>query len=483
MGKPPAAARAAHSGPHPFWRQLGQLFCLLALVGASFALVTTLIRDRAFLGLTLSQASFTSQRGLPMTLGLILGVGLAVLVLTRTVSGSWLGGRQLPRARLLVAALLVLALTLFIRTQPGLYDQEYAPLWYGRISGQLPLWFPRLAVLLAASLSVALILGGSRRILGEGRAATLSGVAPYLLAGCAAYGIVYYLAAGYVLSGYLIRFAPIIVFVTDVAIAVAVAVVLNALLHALAPLTAWVRAARPGPTTANGGLRRHQPMPSAGGLVAAGVPVAATLGVIAGALVICLSVTWLQAQLAYVSLFPPDRFTFLKMLAFPPYRGASFAVSTYAAPVAHYTQQWAYYDPLISDGDVQFGPDGRVRFLRDMDTYLWVADKRSNPGYARPDYYACVSSPSLRGVLDTINGTEPRTGRCSHVQIAQRAFSAHQELLRFKVAATDPTDANVWTIVKLDWEPLPYLLPVPATDSAAVSTHICWKDRLDDSLT
>lgn len=465
--EPPLDGWATQPAPDPRWTQLSQVVCWLALVGTTFLLLTTLLRDRAFLGLPLSQASFATQRGWPVALGLLLSVGLAGLMVTRMLTGSWTGGGQLPRVRLLVAALLVLGLTAFIRAQPGLYDQEYAPIWYGRISGQLPLWLTYLSMLLVVALAGALVLSGSRRVLGEGRAATLSGIVPYLLAGCAAYGVTYYLAAGYVLSGYLIRLSPLVVFVSDAAIAVAVGVVVNALLHTIHLVAAWVREARRGTADGMDGRRRRQPLPSVGRRVAAGVPSVALLGAVAGVLLICLSCFWVQTQLAYLSLFPPDRFTFLKMLSWPPYRGASFAVSTYAAPVAHYTQQWAYYDPLISNGDVQLTPSGQVSFARDADTYLWVADKRTNQGYARPDYYACVSSPSFRGILDTINGKEPRTGRCSHIQLAQRASTRNQEFLRFKVVATDPTDADIWTIVKLDWEPLPYLRPLPDDPSGS----------------
>src|SRR5205823_14551357 len=62
---------------------------------------------------------------------------------------------------------------------------------------------------------------------------------------------------------------------------------------------------------------------------------------------------WIPVQSSYARLLPATHFSFLHILRDLPYRGASFVVSTYAAPVSSFTGQWAYYDPKMSSGNVR----------------------------------------------------------------------------------------------------------------------------------
>ncbi|MGE3271489.1 MAG: hypothetical protein AB7P40_22255 [Chloroflexota bacterium] len=339
-------APATHVAPAthelaPHRRQRGSnvavVLALLCVAVAVFALVTTVIRDDAYRGLPLSRLSFMGQVGrlrmAALVAGCLFGTGLVV----RLLVGSWAGMLALSARRLLLAAALLFGLALFIRTQPGLYDQEYAPVWDGLISAPVPEWLGRAAVLVAAALAAGLALCGRRALLGVEQARMVERVTPYLLSGGLAYGVVYYLAAGYVLTGYLVRFGPLVVFVIDVVIAVAVSIVAAMLLRGLGLLAGMVR---PQPGRAANGPGEPGRMVR-GGLVAGGC---------AAGLLVFIAGYWVHTQQAYVSAFPPDQFTFLRKFAQPPYRGATFVVSTYAAPLAHFTQQWAYFDPLFSYG-------------------------------------------------------------------------------------------------------------------------------------
>ena len=79
---------------------------------------------------------------------------------------------------------------------------------------------------------------------------------------------------------------------------------------------------------------------------------------------------WINLQSRYVKWLPPDHYAFLKTLAEPPYRGASFVVDNYAAPVAAYTGEWAYFDPMIANGITAQSKDG-LQLMGDANIFGW----------------------------------------------------------------------------------------------------------------
>jgi hypothetical protein len=93
-------------------------------------------------------------------------------------------------------------------------------------------------------------------------------------------------------------------------------------------------------------------------------------------------------QVYYARLFPPDHLAFLQRLKSPPLHGATFAVSSYAAPVAYYAGNWAYFDTVVANDADLSDPSSR-----------WFADWKSNLRYAYPDYYLCMRTKSFAGVL------------------------------------------------------------------------------------
>jgi len=237
------------------------------------------------------------------------------------------------------------------------------------------------------------------------------------------------------------------VFVVDVLVAVGLYV----------PLTAGLR-----------GLRRA---PIEGCHLASGLTVQ-VLGrslLLAGSGVLSLGVFlfcvgfWLNMQATYLALLPPNHFAFLKLLAQPPYRGASFTLNTYAAPTAAYTDQWAYMDTTLAQARIALTDNG-FTVAQELQSYLWLADRRTNPEYRRPDYYLCMRYQSLADALYRVRGAESRDGACSDVPIVQRADSPNQPYVQYHVVARDTSPFDGWAIVKLDWDFPPYLQRLPDGD-------------------
>ena len=126
----------------------------------------------------------------------------------------------------------------------------------------------------------------------------------------------------------------------------------------------------------------------------------AALGLASFFLLGMMGIYWIGMQGVYLRLLPPDHYSFLKILSKPPYRGASFVVDTYAAPVAAFTGQWAYFDPEISSGIILLSSNGP--FLHTDKSYLWLADRRVNADYEKPDYFLCMIPQSMPSVIETI---------------------------------------------------------------------------------
>ena len=160
---------------------------------------------------------------------------------------------------------------------------------------------------------------------------------------------------------------------------------------------------------------------------------------------------WAILQTTYLDRLPPDHYAFLEKLKQPPYRGASFAVNAYAAPVAAATGGWAYLDPDLGTGEVRLTDSG-FRVRRDF-RYLWFADK-TNPTYRRPDYFLCVSYQTIRSVV------RPNDNTCSLVPLVALSRGGGNRYLSHRLVAVDESGRDRWAIVKLDWDHPPYLRPL-----------------------
>ena len=423
---------------------------ILVLIGLpALLLAVTLVRDQAILGLPQSQVSFLRQtRGLGYVW--LAGAGMACLLTVWATLPNWRVVARISLWRALLAAALLLSINGFIRGQSALYNQEAAPLWLGHLGLGLSQWASVLTVAAASALAVALVLFGNRCLLGAGPGASLNGLVSYVVLGTLALYITYLLSPGYVVSGYLARGAPLFVFAVDVMLAIGLYV----------PLQAAVRAV----ATALRIAREHQPVPGWRRPVAAFV-LAILSVMLVGLFGVALG-SWVQIQRGYLTLLPPTHFAFLKTLAEPPYVGQSFVGNRYMAPPAAYTGQWAYIDATIGQARIELKDDG-YHVAQELQTYVWLHDRATNPAYREPRYYLCTRFQSLPDALARAQGRESLDGSCNDLPIVKRADSSDQPFLQYRVVGRDPSPFGSWAIVELDWDFPPYLQPLPGGSEPA----------------
>jgi hypothetical protein len=372
-------------------------------------------------------------------------------------TGRWLDLGRLPLGRAAAVGVLLLVLALLIDAQANLYDQYFQPVWYDRLVEVIPIWLTRVAFLLVVGLAALVALLGNVRVFGQARHRQLLGLGAYLACAGLAYLGDYLLATGYVYSGYILRSAPLVVFFLDVFYAFGACIVVSALVRALAVVRERSEAHQRvhgsnGVAGANGldGSAR-QTAPSRNPLALGGLA-ASTL------LLVWMASYWAVLNRSYVDLFPPNQVGFLKQLAEPPYRGASVVSNAYAAPIAWYTQQWAYLDTEFGNGNVRLGENGYE--VDSNPIYLWLADKQENPSYARPDYFVCFRQQGIEAGNARLHAVRYLAYySCSDVSILRKIEQKKQQFLQHQIVAQDPVYPPQWAILKLDWEFPPYLAP------------------------
>ena len=320
----------------------------------------------------------------------------------------------------------------------SLFDQAFNILWLELYRG-VGLHFAYPVVMITVIAGGALIAISRQRQDCADRIVPLQGVFIYLACGLVAFAIVHFLSPGYVHSGYLIRHAPLTVFITDVVIAIAIYAALSATCQRL------ISVCTPG-----------TPVPSVPAIgLAAYLSATATLA--CGAVSVLLVAFWFSMQATYMRLLPPDHFAFLKQLAHSPFAGSSTVVNNYAAPVATYTGQWSYFDSLISQA-YMVTVSGGTRIAAD-DRYLWFADRGINPDYRRPDYFICMIPQSMDRLLSRLafqRKRGPPPPGCTELLLVQLARARSPQLPGFELVSHDEAGIarsgySSWAIVRLNW--------------------------------
>ena len=363
-------------------------------------------------------------------------------------------GGDVAVARLVILASIPLALLAwFISQYWHLYDQSYQPIWHEVLKNWTPRYLNYTAVIGAVVIAVYLASAGASRIFGPRHDQSLAALIPYFISGFAAYAIIYFLSPGYIYSGYLVRHAPFTVFLNDVLIAVAFYAMISVTWRLCQSLRSEFRA--PDQTG-----RAVWPAFLSQFLTQSEVAVIFRIsGVfVAAGLTLFALAYWINLQSRYVKWLPPDHYAFLKTLAEPPYRGASFVVDNYAAPVAAYTGEWAYFDPMIANGITAQSKDG-LQLMGDA-KYLWLADKNVNPDYRKPEYYLCMIPQSLSTTLARLQSGKrlgsgyPGCSRRRLVQLAQERLpkSSPFRLVAIDKAGPERIGFDSWAIVKFEMD-------------------------------
>ena len=307
-------------------------------------------------------------------------------------------------------------ITIMISESYRLFEQSDADIWllpFGDWKVRVVL---RVTLLLASGGGIAIAVCGAKRSFGLLARAGVGRTLVLLLLGFASYSTIYLVSPGYILSGYTERLAPFAIFF----LAGIPALAIYAISVAGGRLCHWLSKDHD----------RARQIPGR-----ALVPPCLVFAVVASLMI------WAKIQVYYSGIFPPDYASFARTLAQPPFKNAAFAVGNYAAPVAYYTQGWAYIDMMI--GEAKVDPAGQRR--RDP-TALWFADWMSNPAYEKPVYYACMKMPSFGSVLALQDPSRfgNRLSSCDREPIfAERTPFAD------RLVASDFAQPRFWAIAKL----------------------------------
>ncbi|MBV9329801.1 MAG: hypothetical protein JO352_39360 [Chloroflexi bacterium] len=414
-------------------------------IGAVFvgwtAVWVALLGSLAFLGASSVDPDWSVGALGISVLGALACTLLYGVVLTRSTSG-W---STIGVVRAIAACALLIAISQLIVRQPALYRQDWQALWLGQLEAWIPTPVARGMLLAACFFCVSMATSRGNQFT-DAAGLQLTGVATYLASGAVAYVVTYLALPGYVTDGYLQRSAPLFVFVSDVLIAMAVYLPVAVILR----IVRRERAA--SATTPPGALISKW-----------------SFGIVAGIVFCSLTVTWLNVQRRYVDLLPPDHFAFLSTFQDAPFAGSTFAVNTYAVPVAGFSGGWAYMDERMSSGDTSMTDHG-VEVDRDAGTYLWFADRDTNSAYQTPAYYVCMVNQDFQRLVGQLEGGgAPRT--CMDAVVA-RAAARSQNYIQDKVVAQDAGQHPTWAILKLDWDYAPYLKPLTTDPQSTAHEHV-----------
>jgi hypothetical protein len=374
-----------------------------------------------------------------------LGAAALSLLLGRVWLGGWWAWSRLSWMRFIPLGLFTLAAGWLTGPRvdlPGPSFQQSLAAAAGWSDWGLPSQF-----ILPGAMLLALSLAGpgSGQLLGSARAARLARLPLFLLCGLLAYAATYRLFTGYVYSGYLHRLVPMLVFLTDLLLALAI-------YAAIRPLDRFFHR-RPAP-----GLPADPSLPRA---------VTLLFSLLLSALLV---MQWFRLQAGYATVVPPDSYSFLSRLEKPPFKGRSLVSNTYPAPMAARTGAWGYADTSIFSGRVTLTPRG-FETERDL-KYLWFADRETNPAYLKPDLaITVIQTPNLSVAMQLKReraaappGTQPLA---ESPGLVQRAHPLQQAFLQHQLAYSD---GNHVSIVRLDWDYPPFLRPdlprfLPAVDA------------------
>jgi hypothetical protein len=372
--------------------------------------------------------------------GLLSGMGLQSLVALSIAAflsvgvarfGRWQWCGPIPLERVTAVAGMVLLSAGIVILSPRYYDQNLVPLWGDAALLPLGNAFWGTATLIALGVGMSIAMGG-RHAFG-GAAERLRPLVPFLLLAFLCYVAIYRLATGYVHSGYLWRFAPLMVFIVGVFPAVAL------YLAGIVAGRAWKEA-------------RVARRPGAGGGLMAGAAVVSLLPVL-------MVVQWGVAQAAWFRLLPPDSFAFTKVLASAGIKpGDGIVSNNYALPFFTGTGTWAYPDPVIGTGSLVKGSKG-YDYMRDR-RYLWLADRRRNRDYLRPAYFVCFFGNTFNSALDALHPEPLRSRPCSSLGLVRNAMAPELGPMRPEIIARDKK-WDRWAIVKMDWDFPPFLALFP----------------------
>lgn len=327
--------------------------------------------------------------------------------------------------------------TLVLLIHGTVYDQGTQVLWATILLTSFPAeavaWFVASAIIVAVYISFIEVRRRSVASSAFNRRLLI-----FWATGFAAYALVYVLSPGYIFSGYRFRLVPFTAFHTVVLYGAMFAILIRTAMGY--DLRGVVDSASDRWLARFSGIGR----------------------ITAGALALLMMIYWIGMQATYVRLFPPDHFSVFQRLQLAPYRGASFAASSYTAPVAAYTGEWAYMDAKLNFAiPTIIGDDFPIvsPLLERTAEYLWFADRETNAAYREPRYYLCLSMQSMQSVIVFLSQSSgARPSGCESSPLVQLSAKPDSErtIPRARLVEIDqegPTRVGYarWAILELNW--------------------------------
>jgi len=396
------------------------LFCfVLTVCFLDFGLIRSETEDQSILFILLFFLAFS------LLISLKGNIAKWVFVLAGRLSGKGLGPSQV---RLFFAGLFLFGSVTLMVTQGQLYNLDWGILWRDLRSPSNH-WSSAAVVCLAGGFGLFSILRGPNYLIPP-QPLILQNIFPFLITGLLAFIIIYNISAGYLYSGYLVRYAPFISIHIDTLLAMALYLILAA---------------------CYGGYKKVKvafSLPEAYLVRSFSIrPLVHLLGAT------CLSLFfvgyWIHLQSQYIKLFPHDRFTFMTLLREPPFKGASFIANSYPLPTYTYTGEWAYAWPY--DAHRHSFLTAETLKNQKFPNFLWFADRYTNQGYLTPSYFLCFMTTSMDLVIQQLREPDKKIAGCSSLKIVKSASSPtnpgpspHTILVR------DESFNDQWAILKLN---------------------------------
>jgi len=350
--------------------------------------------------------------------------------------------------QLSLAALLYTTVSSWLYIHGALYNQKYVALWEAILQSALSPVSQAAFALFVTGVAAALAAGNRGELLGMEIEVRLRRLLAFVLTGVLAYSVIFVLSPGYVYTAYRFRYAPLTVFHTMAVIALPLYVLACIVRHSLGRLRMAPRAQESARL-----VKDHREPNASVGLAAY------PLACIAGASLVIGVWYWLTMQSVYVSLIPPDSMSVFRTLSQRPFEGRSFIANVYSAPIAAATGRWAYLHESARLG-VLVEKGEKLELPRD-ETYMWFADKKTNPAYARPAYFICLVTPSMplaRDVLLYRAGLADAPAGCEKHRLVELARSRSPNVypaLRLVSQDAKPNlapDYKRWAILELGWD-------------------------------
>lgn len=359
-------------------------------------------------------------------------VGLVVALSLRQLNSLAQARDSGIAIRLACACVLLLVVSGWTMAEHSLYDGSSQILWSHVLAfPSARVWHVAGIASLVLAWIAAILLPRSRATYGP----DFSWYYLFMTCGVIAAMATYAVFPGYVRSGYLVRGETFLVghLAAAIAFALFVTVQLAREFHARASLLLSVE-------YRSGFARRS------GLLLGAGSGVAA----LAAAIVVG---QWVYSQSAYARLFPPDQFSWLKLLESEQLRGRSLVSNNYAVPFALATGGWGYIDTRFASGGFERTSDGFAP-VHSYD-YLWLADANTNPDYKKPELFVCFIGLSLQRAARLAEGRE--INGCSDLGLVSETLGQGWRPFSHRLYAIDSSPWNSWAIVQLDWTASPFL--------------------------